>query len=75
MIGGHFTRVTSHTYTLACILRWKKLKSKVFPLLFSFSTICENEFVITLLQFFGDLSSHGVDWLFLYFNNKAKAAL
>lgn len=45
MIGGHFTRVTSHTYTLACILRWKKLKSKVFPLLFSFSTICENEFV------------------------------
>lgn len=41
MIGGHFTRVTSHTYTLACILKWKKLKS--FPFAFQFQ--CENEFV------------------------------
>lgn len=52
MIGGHFTRVTSHTYTLACILKWEKLKSKVFPLLFSFSvkmSLCDYDHFTAVL--------------------------
>lgn len=59
-------------------LKMEKAEKQSFPFAFQFQYylwkwVCV--VMITLLQFFGDLSSHGVDWLFLYFNNKAKAAL
>lgn len=56
-------------------LKMEKTEKQSFPFAFQYLWKWVCVIMITLLQFFGDLSSHGVDWLFLYFNNKAKAAL